>query len=186
MKIVLQPYQAAWAEMFQKERLQLEEAFAGLGIDFYHIGSTSIPGCSAKPTIDILGVTGDITAVDAYNEVMSKLRYEAKGEYGMPGRRFFQRKTVSPVHLHIFEDSNPEVERHLRFRDYLTRYPDKAAEYSQLKLRLAQEFPENINQYILGKEAWIKSIDIAAARESARPLAVKRHLPRKSQCTDHL
>jgi len=52
-RIMIMPYQPSWAENFHVEKENLEKVFTGLEIEFHHIGSTSIPQCSAKPTIDI-------------------------------------------------------------------------------------------------------------------------------------
>ncbi len=169
MKIAVVPFQSSWTERFQVEKRKLEAVFKGLEIAFYHIGSSSIPHCSAKPIIDILGVTPDVLQIDAYNEAMITLGYTPKGEYGMRQRRYFQRRPIDAVNLHIFEDTNPEVERHLRFCAYLRKYPEKTVEYSELKSNLAQQFPHDIEQYILGKARWIKNIDRLAAEEFTKP-----------------
>lgn len=178
-KITVIPYQVSWAEHFRLEREKLEKAFEGLQIEFHHIGSTSIPHCSAKPIIDILGITSDVSQVDVYNEAVSKLGYTPKGEYGMRQRRYFHKRPVDAVNLHIFEDTNPEVERHLRFCAYLRKHPDKVIEYSQLKFDLAKHFPNDIHRYILGKERWIKDIDRLAAEEFTKPLHSKKKSPRR-------
>lgn len=173
-KITVIPYQISWEERFRLEREKLEKAFEGLKIEFHHIGSTSIPHCSAKPIIDILGITSDIRQVDSYNEAVSKLGYTPKGEYGMRQRRYFHKRPLDAVNLHIFEDTNPEVERHLRFCAYLRKHPNKVIEYSQLKSSLAKDFPHDIHHYVLGKEHWIKNIDKLAAEEFTNPLHSKR------------
>jgi GrpB-like predicted nucleotidyltransferase (UPF0157 family) len=175
IKIIVQSFQKDWTKKFQIAKQELEKIFQGADIQFYHIGSTSIPNCSAKPIIDILGVTTDITKIERYNEAMVQRGYEPKGEYGIPHRRYFQRRPLEAVNLHIFEETNPEVERHLRFCAYLRKHPEKAEEYSQLKLKLAQQFPHDIHQYIRGKELWIKMIDKAAAEEFTVPLLSKKN-----------
>lgn len=173
-KITIMPYQASWVEYFRLEKEKLEKVFNGLEIEFHHIGSTSIPLCSAKPIIDILGITPDISRIDTYNETMSKLGYTPKGEYGMRQRRYFHKRPIDAVNLHIFEDTNPEVERHLRFCAYLREHPERVREYSKLKSDLATHFPHDIHQYILGKERWIKNVDRLAAENFTKPFHVKK------------
>ncbi len=52
--------------------------------------------------------------VDDANAAMLELGYLAKGEYGIPNRRYFQKGvTLRSHHVHIFEYGNPEIERHL-------------------------------------------------------------------------
>jgi GrpB-like predicted nucleotidyltransferase (UPF0157 family) len=48
-------YRSEWEKQFQKEKSLLEPIFHSIPMDLYHIGSTSIKGCSAKPVIDLLG-----------------------------------------------------------------------------------------------------------------------------------
>ena len=45
-------------------------------------------------------------------------------------------------HVHVFETGDPQIVRQLLFRDYLRAHPDVAAEYAQLKYRLAKEHNE--------------------------------------------
>jgi RimJ/RimL family protein N-acetyltransferase len=83
-RLSMKPYQEEWPQIFAEEKEQLKKAFQNLDIDFYHIGSTSIPGCSAKPIIDILGVTSDVTKVDHYSEASAMLKTSRLP--GKPGR----------------------------------------------------------------------------------------------------
>lgn len=167
-RVMVSPFDSTWKETFEKEERKLRQVFKEIEIAFFHIGSTSIPECAAKPIIDILGVTGDILAIDRFNVGMIELGFKPLGEYGMPQRRFFQKKTNPAVNLHIFEDTDPEVGRHLRFCHYLRSHPEQVKEYSALKTSLSKQFPHDIQKYILGKEKFIKSIDILAAWNASR------------------
>lgn len=167
-KIVVAPFHSSWAISFDEARKQLKEVFGSFSIEFFHIGSTSIPNCSAKSVIDILGVTSDILLIDEFDQAMIEHGFTPLGEYGMKQRRFFQKKDGIPINLHIFEESDPEVNRHLRFCDYLRSHPDKMKQYSSLKETLAKRHPHDIQSYILGKAQLIKEIDILAAWEAPR------------------
>ena len=78
----------------------------------HHIGSTSIPTCQSKPILDLLGIVSDVTDVD-HDAQLAKLGYRPVGEFGMRRRRFFIKEAAPAVNLHIFEDTDPEVDRHL-------------------------------------------------------------------------
>lgn len=58
-------------------------------VAIHHIGSTAIPGISAKPIIDMLVEVQDIEKIDDFNEKMIKRGYRPQGEFGVAGRRFF-------------------------------------------------------------------------------------------------
>lgn len=165
-KVVVAHADKNWAELFIQEKKTLMQAFQGLAIDFFHIGSTSITNCEAKPILDILGVTTDIFTVDEYNDALYLLGFTELGEFGMPGRRYFKRERFPKIHLHIFGASDPEVERHLRFCSYMRSHSDKVKEYSDLKKTLAIQFPHDIQKYTEKKSSFIKQIDLQAALEA--------------------
>jgi GrpB-like predicted nucleotidyltransferase (UPF0157 family) len=49
------PYDSSWPSEFERERALLEEALPSV-LSIEHVGSTSVPGMPAKPTLDILVV----------------------------------------------------------------------------------------------------------------------------------
>jgi GrpB-like predicted nucleotidyltransferase (UPF0157 family) len=130
-------------------------------VAIHHIGSTAIPNICAKPIIDVLVEVQDIEKIDDFNEKMTHEGYQPKGEFGIPGRRFFIKgdDATRTHHLHVFQTGHPDVERHLAFRDYMIAHPEEAQVYSRLKEELAQRFPEDIEGYMAGKDDLIKETD---------------------------
>lgn len=155
------PYDPWWPSLFSAEAERLRAIFVTHLVAIHHIGSTAVPGLSAKPVIDILPVVSDITQVDGLNEALQNLGYSPKGEAGLPGRRFFLKpaEDFRTHHVHCFQTGNPEIERHLAFRDYLISHPDEARTYGQIKETLAQQFPHDIQGYMDGKDAFIKNLE---------------------------
>ncbi|MGL5874852.1 MAG: GrpB family protein, partial [Xenococcaceae cyanobacterium] len=126
---------------------------------------TAIPKIYAKPIVDMLVEVNDITQVDKYNSAMEALGYEVMGEFGISGRRYFRKDNKMGVrthHVHIFEVNSKEVERHLAFRDYMVAHPEDAQKYSELKRRLAKQYPNDINGYMDGKDGFIKEMESLA------------------------
>jgi GrpB-like predicted nucleotidyltransferase (UPF0157 family) len=96
---------------------------------------------------------------------MIQLGYDPQGENGIPNRRYFSKGGDNRTHhVHMFQSGNEEINRHLQFRDYLIAHPKKALDYSNLKEKLAKQFPSQIDQYIEGKDALIKEIDLLAEK----------------------
>jgi GrpB-like predicted nucleotidyltransferase (UPF0157 family) len=157
-EIIVVPYDSKWPEMYRSEANEIRAIFGRELISIHHIGSTSIPGMSAKPIIDIMPVVGDIDRVEAFNPGMIGLGYEVRGEYGIAGRRYFVKRdrTGRTHHVHTYAPDNPEVARHLDFRDYLITHPDGALVYARLKLALAEAHPHDIEAYMAGKDSFIK------------------------------
>jgi GrpB-like predicted nucleotidyltransferase (UPF0157 family) len=154
-------YDPKWVQLYEKEVKIIALVFGSLLVNIHHIGSTSVPGLSAKPVIDILPEVVDIEAVDALGDGMLALGYIPKGEAGISGRRFFIKpsETHRTHHVHVFQSGSPDAVRHLAFRDYLISHPELAAAYGELKSKLAQQFPEDIYGYMDGKDGWIKAVE---------------------------
>ena len=82
----------------------------------------------------------------------------------MPGRRFFVKRQDGKraFNVHIFEEGHPDIERHLRFRDYLKTHPEDAAAYSELKKNLVNKSSDDIEKYCWGKEDFVKATEVKA------------------------
>ena len=174
-EIVVLPYSDSWPKLYEQEALRIRGVLGREIVSIHHIGSTSIPGCNAKPIIDILIEVKNIERVDSYNEKMIELGYEPRGELGIPGRRYFSReepKYVRTHHVHSFQSGNIGILRHLAFRDYMREHPEDVKTYSDLKIVLARRFPKDVDGYINGKHLymermekvaveWYRSLDVA-------------------------
>ena len=53
--------------------------------------------------------------------------------------------------LYLCARDSVALAKHLAIRDYLRAHPQAAREYGELKKRLAQRFPDDIDSYIDGK-----------------------------------
>ncbi|MET3689643.1 GrpB-like predicted nucleotidyltransferase (UPF0157 family) [Priestia megaterium] len=159
-KVEVVSYREEWACMFKEEANKLSRVFKNELITIHHIGSTSIKGLKAKPIIDIMPVVKDINKVDHFNSEMTDLGYEILGENGISGRRYFQKGGNNRSHhVHIYEYQNPEIERHLAFRNYLRVHESDLKAYGDLKEKLAKMFPNDIGSYISGKEKKVQEIE---------------------------
>lgn len=160
-KIVVVPYNPEWPQIFEKEALKIREALGANCIAINHIGSTSVPGLSAKPVIDMAGVVKD---PEKAIPVLESLGFKYKGEYNIPMRFYFNRSDGNEINLHVYEEGHPEIELNLLFRDYLRSHPDACDQYAKLKEDLLNEkssYEKNnslFTGYNLGKDAFIKSI----------------------------
>jgi GrpB-like predicted nucleotidyltransferase (UPF0157 family) len=136
----LQPHNPRWRADYEAEAAALRARLGDALIAVHHIGSTAIPGIAAKPIIDILVEATSLDAIDGRNAAMEAAGYEARGAFGIEGRRYFKRLGAPPVvpgfHVHAFQQGSPHIARHLRFRDYLLAKPQVAHAYSALKLSL--------------------------------------------------
>ncbi|MDO9489490.1 MAG: GrpB family protein [Sphingomonadaceae bacterium] len=137
---IIVPYDPRWQDRFSAAADELRAALGSNLTAVEHIGSTAVPAVCAKPIIDLLAIVASLTALDDSNTDLTALGYEALGENGIEGRRYFRRTDALGTrchHLHIFAVGAPEIGRHLAFRDYLRAHPRIAARYSELKNSLA-------------------------------------------------
>jgi GrpB-like predicted nucleotidyltransferase (UPF0157 family) len=173
-KIEVVLHNPKWQEAFEVESKCIANVLGENVVAIHHIGSTAIPSIYAKPIIDLLVEIKDIFKVDEQSLAMKMLGYEVMGEFGISGRRFFLKNSQEGIrthHVHIFEVSSAQVERHLSFRDYMIAHPEDAWKYSELKRKLAREHPTNIDGYMDGKNGFIEAIGQRA--EQWRTLAIK-------------
>lgn len=163
--IVVTPYNPEWPLIFEREALKIKEALGPNCIAVHHIGSTAVPGLSAKPVIDMLGV---VSNPEEIIQPLETLRFTYKGEYNIPMRYYFNRSEVVEINLHVYEEGHPEIELNLLFRDYLRKEAEARDEYAKLKKDLLKEkssYEKNnspFTGYTLGKDAFITKILQAA------------------------
>ncbi|WP_066306817.1 GrpB family protein [Bacillus sp. FJAT-29814] len=159
MKVRLTDFCKEWAQMYQTEAQFLKTIFGDEVIQFEHFGSTSVPGMKAKPVIDMMCIVKDINKIDFFNGKMDALGYDVAGEWGIPGRRLFRKGGENRTHhIHFYQSDNPQIQRHLIFRDYLRSHPDEATRYSEFKEELALRF-ENTSGYSLAKKAFVSEME---------------------------
>jgi GrpB-like predicted nucleotidyltransferase (UPF0157 family) len=159
------PYNTQWPAQYAAEATRMREALGEVAVALHHIGSTAVPGLSAKPIIDILAEVSDLAELDARAHAIESLGYESKGEFGIPGRRYFRRDDASGSRthqVHAFEVRSLQAERHLAFRDYLISHPQVAHAYAELKHGLARRFPNDIHGYMRGKDSFVKHYEAEA------------------------
>ncbi len=160
-RVEVVPHSSRWAREFRAEAERLSAALGDEVVAVHHVGSTAIPGMSAKPIIDILLEVREVERLDDLGSEMAGLGYEGRGEFGLPGRRYFAKDTDGrrTHHIHAYTTGNPELERHLAFRDFMISHPENARAYGKLKEGLAKEFPKDIEGYMDGKDAFIKEME---------------------------
>lgn len=162
-------YTPDWAEAFSDLSRALEPVLGGLVLGIEHVGSTSVPGLSAKPIIDIDVIINSPATLLSVVEVLEGVGYQHEGDLGIPGRDAFRREDntvprdgsggVWPSHhLYVCTQDSGELRRHLAFRDHLRRDSDAAVRYENLKRDLAERFPDDVDSYVEGKSEFIERI----------------------------
>lgn len=79
-------YDEMWPALFENERTLLQMTLGKVISRIHHIGSTSVPGLSAKPVIDILIEVANLEELDSLNQAMEGVGYTVRGENGILNR----------------------------------------------------------------------------------------------------
>nr|CDZ80243.1 dephospho-CoA kinase/protein folding accessory domain-containing protein [Candidatus Rubidus massiliensis] len=157
--VTVVPYDPNWSKLFALEAEELRNILKNNCVTIHHIGSTAIPDLVAKPVIDLLIIVHDLEQLAKQSFDLEKVGYVNKGEHGIAFRRFFQKKSPHPFNVHVYEIGNPEIDRHLLFRDWLCQHREDRERYATLKLQLAKQYPNNIEKYCNGKNHFVLEID---------------------------
>lgn len=136
VEIKIEPYNAEWPKIYEDEAAKIKEILQDNFIAIHHIGSTSVPGLSSKPRIDILVVVKDrLGTID----ILKQLGYEYRGEFNIPFHYGFRKRVGFEFNLHVYDDNHADIEALLLFRDYLRTHPEELEKYAALKLKLLEE-----------------------------------------------
>ncbi len=159
----LAEYDPSWPERFEREAERIAAALGERALLIEHVGSTSVPGLSAKPTIDVLLVVADSADEDAYLPAMEAAGYVLRirepdwHEHRMVVDR------VASVQVHVVSGGCPEIERWLIFRDRLRSDAADRELYERTKRELAARTWRYVQNYADAKGAVVEEI-IARAR----------------------
>ena len=123
-----------------------------------HTGSTSVPGLAAKPVIDVLLVVKDSANEDHYAVELISAGYVLRiREPEWHEHRLFKR-TQPEVNLHVLSAGCVEIERVIRFRDWLRDHPADRDRYARTKIELARQGWADVDEYARAKTAVIEEI----------------------------
>jgi len=163
--IELLDYDAAWPTLFAREERRIRRALGAHALAIEHVGSTAVPGLVAKPVIDVLLVVADAADEPSYAPALEGEGYVLRiREPRWYEHRMFEGPDTS-VHLHVFSNGCPEIERMLTFRDRLRRNPTDRDLYGRAKQGLAQKDWKYVQDYADAKGPVVEEI---IARASPR------------------
>lgn len=159
--VIVEPYSEKWAKSFISIRNEIEDALGDLALRIEHVGSTAVPGLSAKPIIDIDVVIKDYSVFDEVVHRLGTIGYCHEGNLGIAGREAFKyegKDHLQKHHLYVCTQDSTELKRHVAFRDYLRSHPEAVQEYSGMKEEGAALYPYDIEKYIRHKSPLIEKV----------------------------
>lgn len=156
-----------WSDWAAQEMSYLKTILGDLISDINHIGSTSIKGIWAKPIIDILMETDDVSKFALIKSRIVSAGYICMNETSL---RIDFNKGYTPkgfsdkvYHLHLrVSGDNGEI----YFRDYLNAHSDIAKEYETLKLSIWKSFEYDRDGYTSAKSDFVNYYTSLALSQS--------------------
>jgi GrpB-like predicted nucleotidyltransferase (UPF0157 family) len=127
-----------------------------------HVGSTSVPGLTAKPVIDLMAqATSPGTVVREASAALAELdwRHVPPELDARPFRRFFAKVTADGqhrlAHLHLMFPGAARWDQQLQFRDALRADAALRDEYASIKGCLARAHPGDRERYTDEKAVFV-------------------------------
>jgi GrpB-like predicted nucleotidyltransferase (UPF0157 family) len=146
------PYDPAWPAMFARQAAELRHALGAVALRIDHIGSTAIPQLAAKPVIDVQISVADFEPLDAYRVPLERLGYVFRADNPERTKRYFREPPGRRrTHIHVRRAGSFSEQFALLFRDFMRVHADVAAEYADLKNKLAERYSADRTAYTARK-----------------------------------
>lgn len=159
-KVELHPYSTEWAEEFKKEKKFLEGVLKGVAIDIQHVGSTSIPGLSAKPILDVAVAVKDKEGLYTVMPLLSDAGYDVREKIDEFGEVLAIRGTpeCQTHYIHVEILGSEFWTNHILFRDYLLKHPEYIKMYEDMKKESYAKFKDCRKEYTASKNDFIQNV----------------------------
>jgi GrpB-like predicted nucleotidyltransferase (UPF0157 family) len=159
--VVISEYDPDWPLRYEALRRPVAEALGGLAAQIEHVGSTSVPGLAAKPTIDMVVRLKSANDLPTVIERLARLGYEHEGDFGIVGREAFATPpgyATHDHHLYVCASDWAGFGEQIAFRDYLRAHPDVARDYATLKRLLADKHRTDRTAYTDAKADFVREV----------------------------
>jgi GrpB-like predicted nucleotidyltransferase (UPF0157 family) len=157
-QIYLAPYDPEWPRLFEREAARIRAALGDRAVVLEHAGSTSIPGISAKPRIDIILGVADSADEAGYVPPLEAAGYVLRiREPDWHEHRVFKGPDTD-INLHVFTVGCAEIARMLGFRDHLRANEADRLLYEGKKQVLAKQTWKYTQHYADAKSEVVEEI----------------------------
>ena len=156
--VQLLPYDPDWPNLFVREEQRIRNLLGDKALAIEHVGSTSVPGLAAKPIIDILLVVEDSSNESSYVPALVDQGYFLK----VREPEWYQHRMLkgpdTQVNLHVFSRGCVEIDRMLKFRDWLRVSESDRKLYEVTKIKLGMHNWNTIQEYADAKTTVVEDI----------------------------
>lgn len=156
--IHLAPYDADWPRLYEREASRIRSAMGERARVLEHAGSTSIPGLSAKPRIDIVLAVDDSADEASYVPLLESAGYVLRIREPDWHEHRVLKGPDTDVNLHVFSVGCAEITRMLGFRDHLRANETDRVLYERTKQDLASRTWKYTQHYADAKSDVVEDI----------------------------
>ena len=157
-KIQLSAYDPRWPELFEREAARIRAALTAHLVSIEHVGSTSVPDLVAKPVIDLLLVVADSAKEAMYAPDLQRAGYRLQLREPQWNEHRLFKGPDTEINLNVFSAGCPEIQRMLRFRNWLRINAADRALYARAKRTLAAKAWPRVDDYAAAKTAVVEAI----------------------------
>jgi GrpB-like predicted nucleotidyltransferase (UPF0157 family) len=161
--IALSPYDPEWPLRYATSERQIRAALGAKVLTLEHVGSTSVPGLSAKPVIDIVLAVSGSSDEPSYVPGLERAGFVLRIREPDWFEHRLLKSSAADVNLHVFSYGCEEIRRLLAFRDWLRTNEDDRNLYERTKQALAARTWKYIQNYADAKSEIMNEI-LARAR----------------------
>jgi len=170
--IVVVDYDPDWPDWFERIRAHVWPAVADVAERIDHVGSTSVPGLSAKPVIDMDIVVSSEASVQPAIDRLAEIGYRWRGDFGVPGRQAFDPPPDGDLPAHhlyaVVEDNRAHID-HWLLRDTLIANGELRDRYGALKRKNQELADGDMDVYVAAKAAFVAELLSQARIERGLP-----------------
>jgi GrpB-like predicted nucleotidyltransferase (UPF0157 family) len=157
-QIRMADYDVKWPELFLREADRIRSVLGPRALRVEHVGSTSVPGLAAKPTIDMLLAVEDSADENSYVAPLVAAGYVLRIREPNWHEHRMLKGPDTEIHLHVFSADCPEIDRMLCFRDWLRSNAADRDLYARTKTILAGKKWKYVQNYADAKTAVVEEI----------------------------
>jgi GrpB-like predicted nucleotidyltransferase (UPF0157 family) len=156
--IHLAPYDPHWPSEFARLADGIRRALGEKALILEHVGSTSVPGLSAKPVIDIVLAVADSADESSYVPPLEGEGFVLR----IREPDWFEHRLFKAPHtdgnLHVFSAGCEEIGHMLAFRDWLRMHEEERSRYEKTKRALAARTWKHVQDYADAKSGIVQEI----------------------------
>ena len=167
--IHLAVYDPDWPVQFSLQAKRIREALSEKVLLLEHVGSTSVPGLSAKPIIDMVLAVSNSVDEQSYVPRLEELGFVLT----IREPEWFEHRLLKTPerngNLHVFSFGCEEINRILAFRDWLRTHDEDRRLYEETKRKLASQIWKYTQNYADAKSEVVQQILARALNSKSQP-----------------